>query len=168
MANELYTYEGFNLYAQNQSKHLALKHLQTGKLGEKMEKFHPGFAAMEIELGMGLEALKFEFETVGDDIETLKLFGFGAGTVQSFTAYKASKGRYEDNVIHQTIIIVRGRLISAEGDQMEGGKLTGAKYQVSEIQYYKHVRDGAIIHEYDIRRGGNIAQRGELNAALGL
>ena len=32
MANDLYTYEGFNLFAQNVNKSLQLKHLTTGKL----------------------------------------------------------------------------------------------------------------------------------------
>lgn len=168
MANDLYTYEGFNLFAQNVNKSLQLKHLTTGKLTEKTEKFHPGFSNMEIELGMGLEALMFEFETVGDDIETLQLFGFGAGTVQNFSAYKVSKGRFEEGAANQTIISVRGRLISAEEDQMEGGKLIGSKYKVSEIQMYRHIRNGKTIHEFDFRRGGNVATRADINAALGL
>ena len=165
---DLYTYEGFNLFAQNVNKHLALKTLHTGKLTEKTEKFHPGFSNMEIELGMGLEAIVFEFELVGQDIETLKLFGFGAGTVQSFTAYKASKGRFEDGAVQQTIINVRGRLISAEEDNMEGAKLTGTKFKVAEVQLYRHVHNGALIHEFDLRRGGNTLTRGDINAALGM
>lgn len=165
---DLKTYEGFNLFAQNVNKSLSLKHLTTGKLTEKMEKFHPGFSSMEIELGMGLEAIIFEFETVGDDIETLRLFGYGAGTVQNFTAYKASKDRYEPGAVTQHIFNIRGRLVSAEEDQMEGGKLTGTKFKVAEVQMFRHIRDGEIIHEFDIRRGGNVLQRGEINAALGL
>lgn len=165
---DLYTYEGFNLFAQNVNKHLQLKTLHTGKLTEKGEKFHPGFSNMEIELGMGMEAIIFEFELVGQDIETLKLFGFGAGTVQSFTAYKASKGRFEGGAVQQTIINVRGRLISAEEDNMEGAKLTGTKFKVSEVQLYRHVHNGALIHEFDLRRGGNTLTRGEINAALGM
>ncbi|MGL5447430.1 MAG: phage major tail tube protein [Rhabdaerophilum sp.] len=165
---DLYTYEGFNLFAMNVNKSLVLKTLNTGKLTEKMEKFHPGFSNMEIELGMGLEAPAFEFETVGDDIETLALFGFGAGTVQNFSAYKASKGRYEAGAVRQTIINVRGRLVSAEGDNMEGGKLSGTKFKVAEIQLYRHVHQGKLIHEYDITRGGNTKTRAEINAALGM
>lgn len=164
---DLYTYEGFNLFAQNVNKSLELKTLNTGKLTEKMDKFHPGFSNMEIELGMGLEALMFEFETVGDDIQALQLFGWGAGTVQNFTAYKASKGRYEGGAVRQTIINVRGRLVSAEGDNMEGGKLTGNKFKVAEIQLYRHIHEGTLIHEFDIRRGGNTLTRGDVNAALG-
>jgi phage tail tube protein FII len=164
---DLYTYEGFNLFCQNTSKHLVLKSLMAGKLAEKTEKFHPGFSSMEIELGMGLEAFTLEFETVGDDIETLRLFGFGAGTVQNFTAYKASQGRYEAGSVRQTIINARGRLISAEGDNMEGGKLTGHKFKVSEVQVYRHIHEGTLVHEFDIAQGGNTLTRGALNAALG-
>lgn len=165
---DLYTYEGFNLFAQNVNKHLVLKHLTTGKLTEKMEKFHPGFSNMEIELGMGLEAISFEFELVGQNIDTLKLFGFGAGVVQNFSAYKATKGRYEDGAVQQTIINVRGRLVSAEEDQMEGGKLIGSKFKVAEVQMYRHIHNGELIHEFDIRRGGNTLTRGDVNSALGL
>jgi phage tail tube protein FII len=164
---DLYTYEGFNLFAQNVNKSLQLKTLMTGKLTEKTETFHPGFSSMAIELGMGLEPLMFEFETVGEDIETLRLFGYGAGTVQSFTAYKASRARYEGGAVRQTIINVRGRIIGAEEDTMEGGKLIGTKFKVSEIQAYRHIHEGALVHEFDIRRGGNVLTRGDLNAALG-
>ena len=165
---DLYTYEGFNLFAQNVSKHLILKTLMAGKLTEKTEDFHPGFGTMAIKLGVGLEPITFEFTTVGEDIETLKLFGFGAGTVQNYSAYKATKPRYEAGPVRQTIINVRGRLISAEEDEMEGGKLIGTKFQVAEIQAYRHIHNGERIHDYDIRLGGNVLTRRDINAALGL
>ena len=168
MANDLFTYEGFNLFAQNVNKSLQLKSLTTGKLSEKMEEFRPGFSGMAINLGMGLEPLLFEFMTVGDDIETLKLFGYGAGTLQNFSAYKASKARFEAGPVQQTIINVRGRIVAAEEDELEAGKLIGTKYRVEEIQLYRHIRNGELIHEFDLRRGGNTLTRGELNAALGL
>lgn len=168
MANDLFTYEGFNLYAQNVNKHLQLKTLTTGKLNEKTEDFRPGFSNMAIQLGMGLEPIVFEFMTVGDDFETLRLFGYGAGTIQNFTAYKASKARFENGAVNQTIINVRGRILGAEEDELEAGKLVGTKFKIGEIQMYRHIRNGTLEHEFDIRRGGNTLTRGEINAALGL
>lgn len=167
MANDLFTYEGFNLFAQNVDKALQLKMLTCGRLSEKTEEFRPGFSGMAISLGMGIEPIVFEFTTVGDDYETLRLFGYGAGTVQNFTAYKASKARYEDGPVNQTIISVRGRIIQAEADEMEAGKLIGTKFKVAEIQMYRHIRNGTLEFEFDIRRGGNVLTRGPINAALG-
>lgn len=165
---DLYTYEGFNLYAQNVNKSLQLKTLKTGNLKEKEEDFRPGFSNMGIKLGMGIEPITFEFMTVGDDIETLQLFGYGAGTVQNFTAYKASKGRFEDNTVNQTIINVRGRIIGADEDENEAGKLIGTKYHVGEIQRYRHIRNGVLVFDFDLARGGNVLTRGAINTALGM
>lgn len=166
--DDLKTYEGFSLFCQDQPKHLNLKTLKAGGLKEETESFRPGFSDVGIELGMGLKALEFMFTLVGDDPETLALFGYGAGAIQNFTAYKASKSRFAtDRTAKQTIIHVRGRIIEADEDDMEAGKLTSTKYKVAEIQAYKHVHEGQLIHHYDIRSGGNLLNRTDVMRALG-
>lgn len=168
MASDLITYEGFNLFCNNVDKALSLKTLKVGGYKEKTEDFRPGFADMSINLGMGAEAFVFEFHLMGEDPETLSLFGYGAGTVQNFTAYKASKSRFStDRGVKQTIIHVRGRIMEAEEDELEGGKLTGTKYKVGEIQAIKHVREGVLLQHYDITGGGNLLTRSDVMRALG-
>jgi phage tail tube protein FII len=168
MSGDLKTYEGFNLFCQNVDKGLNLKTLKAGGFKEKTENFRPGFSDMGIELGMGVEAFVFEFNLTGDDPETLALFGFGAGTVQNFTAYKASKSRFSnDTTAKQTIIHVRGRILEADEDDMEGGKLVGTKFKVGEIRAFKQVHEGVLLQHYDITGGGNLLNRSDVMRALG-
>lgn len=166
--DDLKTYEGFSLFCQDQPRHLNLKTLKAGGLKEETETFRPGFSDVGIELGLGLKAIEFHFTLLGDDAETLALFGFGAGTVQNFTAYKASRSRFAaDRSARQTIINVRGRIIEADEDDLEAGKLIATKYRVAEIQAYKHVHEGVLIHHYDLRAGGNMLNRADTLRALG-
>lgn len=168
MPTDLKTYEGFSLFCQNQPKHLNLKTLKAGGLEEVEENFRPGFSNLGIDLGMGLKAIMFEFTLAGDDPETLALFGYGAGTVQNFTAYKASKSRFSnDTSAQQTIIHVRGRILKADEDEMEAGKLTGTKYKVGEIQAFKQIHQGTLLQHYDITAGGDLLHRQDVMAALG-
>jgi phage tail tube protein FII len=169
MSNDLKTYEGFSLFCQDVPQNLNLKTLKAGSLKEETENFRPGFSDMGLDLGMGIKAIEFGFTLVGDDPETLALFGYGAGTVHNFTAYKASKSRFSNETgAQQTIIHVRGRIVEAEEDDMEAGKLTGTKYKVGEIQAYKHVHQGRLLHHYDVRLGGNQLNRTDIARALGM
>lgn len=166
--SNLKTYEGFNLFCQDLPKSLNLKTLKAGGLEEVEENFHPGFSDMGIDLGMGIKSFMMEFTLVGDDPETLALFGYGAGAIQNFTAYKASRNRFgNDRGAKQTIIHVRGRILKADEDEMEATKLTGTKYKVGEIRAYKHVHEGTLIHHYDIEAGGNLLNRADVMRALG-
>lgn len=168
MPSDLKTYEGFSLFCQNRPKSLNTKTLKGGGLEEVEENFRPGFSNLGIDLGMGLKAIMFEFTLAGDDPEVLALFGYGAGTVQNFTAYKASKSRFSnDTSVQQTIIHVRGRILKADEDEMEAGKLTVTKYKVGEIQAYRHIHQGTLLHHYDLRAGGDLLHRGDVIAALG-
>lgn len=166
--SNLKTYEGFDLFCQDVPKSLNLKTLKAGGMEETEENFRPGFSNMGMDLGMGIKSFMLEFSLVGDDPETLALFGFGAGTVQNFTAYKASRNRFgTDKAAKQTIIHVRGRILKADEDEMEAGKLTTTKYKVGEIQAYKHIHEGQLIHHYDVQSGGDLLNRADVMRALG-
>jgi phage tail tube protein FII len=165
---DLKTYEGFNLFCQNVETNLNLKTLKAGGLEEVEENFRPGFSDTGMDLGMGLKSIMFEFTLMGDDPVTLALFGYGAGTVQNFTAYKASKSRFtNDTAAKQTIIQVRGRIIKADEDEMEASKLVGTKYKVGEIQAFRQVHEGVLLHHYDVPAGGNQLRRADVMRALG-
>ncbi len=123
-------------------------------LEEKTEDFQPGGSDIEITVaGLGLKAPKMPFKLKSHNPLVTGLIGGPPGTRHDFTAKKFVVDEV-DGSEHEHAIDIKGRLLKAEGEQMQAGKASGYDYEVGSILTYSESWDGRVMHRFSLLLGG--------------
>lgn len=140
------------------------------KLKTKDEAYRAGGMPGEIQIPMGLEALKLEFTAAGYLSDAIKQFGANkhnasglrfAGAIQSSDSEEAQAVE----------VLVRGRIAELDMGGAEAAKKTEHKYVV-ELSYYKLTVAGEELAEVDmvnmVFKTGGVDRYASIRTALGL
>lgn len=160
----------FTAYVDGSSYHLVVKELTPPEIMDKMEAARGGGMLGDVDVPVGLGKIGAEMKMQGRDPTLMARAGMAPGTRERIT-FRGFTVSEIDGSEHAEMLIIEGR-IQQKGDAWKTGSIVGVSYPISSVTYYKHVIDGAVIHEIDIVNGNQVAggvdQTSGMRSALGL
>lgn len=159
----------FNLTVDGRGHAGKCEEVNPPKLSTKTEEVRLAGMDAPVEVDMGMEKIEMDFTLASRDAENAKLMGLAPGNLKQLTLRSALVS--EDGSSSSEVIYVTGMIKSVEPGAFKPGEKATTKYTVA-ARYYKHVKDGATIHEIDVenmvRIVNGVDQLAAMRRALGI
>jgi hypothetical protein len=163
--------KNFNVFIDGVGYAGKAEEVVTPVLERTTESYRGGAMLGEVELDLGIEAMKIEFTLAEFSTDVIKQFGIPDASGIGVRLLAAAKADDADSTVDAIEISVRGRFKKSDMGSLKAGDMAKMKVEMP-ITYLKYTVNGDVIVEIDMINGiekiNGEDRQAALRQALGL